>query len=344
MSTNDPSSRRLPPPLPAGSLYEFSSRSPVLTAVGVISIVVGGLSILASAIAVLCTLLAMFVASITSGTAASHPPLRFAAVTTHGLDDSARGQTINALQRVQPLTTSQHDSLDQLLAKAGRDIFPFVSPSSPDALSSKVRQAVTSSGLRQLAAPDGSSTSITYFSLNSGRVEIDDQHALFIPLDGTETSAITRGASEQPEAAITMLPPIAASSGTLYHAQLTTGLLMVVTESALSIAAGIFLIVAGVKMLRDRASARRLHLIYAIVKLPLVGSFTFAALYLLRAAEQRSRMAGASVPSALATSALPFAPGYALVVCVAITAAMYPIALLIVLNMRAARNYARSLR
>jgi hypothetical protein len=107
-------------------------------------------------------------------------------------------------------------------------------------------------------------------------------------------------------------------------------------EGAISLLMAIMLIVAGILILRQSAVARKLHLIYATVKIPLaiVGGIAYAAMM--------SQLVGGmgAAAGAAGTSWAFSIMGVAL----AVIGSLYPIALLITMNTRTVRDYYNSVR
>jgi hypothetical protein len=105
--------------------------------------------------------------------------------------------------------------------------------------------------------------------------------------------------------------------------------LMLVT-SLILMALAVYLLVCGILTLRQSMRARRLHLIYALVKIPLSVAAGVASAWVMRDM-MSSFGGGAATPTmgfALFTGAFPILIGCA-----------YPVALLIALNLRAVREY-----
>jgi hypothetical protein len=106
--------------------------------------------------------------------------------------------------------------------------------------------------------------------------------------------------------------------------------LMLVT-SLLSMALAVYLLVCGILTLRQSPRGRRLHLVYAFVKIPLSVAAGIASAWVARDMVLGMGGAGAGVPTmrlSLFTGVLPIVLGCA-----------YPVGLLIALNVRSVREY-----
>ncbi len=105
---------------------------------------------------------------------------------------------------------------------------------------------------------------------------------------------------------------------------------LVLGESVAALAMGILLIVAGAGIFRNSARSRRLHLIYAAVKIPLCVIATVGVMWLFEGFD-------AGVPaSSIATNWRQF------IMTVSIGGVIYPVILLIVLNLPSVRSYFRA--
>ncbi len=114
---------------------------------------------------------------------------------------------------------------------------------------------------------------------------------------------------------------------------------LIIIEDLLSIGLAIYLLVAGIMVLRQSASGRKLHLIFAVFKVPLAIAAGVGLTWLFTTF---LGAAGPGVPaSAAAAARTPFVMmgiGLSVIGCI------YPIALLIALNTRSLRNYYGSIR
>jgi hypothetical protein len=95
-----------------------------------------------------------------------------------GLETARRDMVIEQFARAQALSPVQRERLDQLLAKAGKEIFPF--GLSEQTLKSAVNEAGTLSGSGSIG---------NYYMLGSGKIEVYDDRAIFSPTDGQPVRA-----------------------------------------------------------------------------------------------------------------------------------------------------------
>lgn len=210
-------------PLPVVSLpYSYpvrSGRPGILTAVGVISIVVASFSILGSlydGIQLLSiNMMARFApmmappppappANVANPFPATNPTASSAkslVVTQRGLESSARAVVTNALGEMRFLTGPRIEQLDGLLAEAGQDMFDTnKTPLTGEDITSQVLANATGlSADPSVAGPDT-------FRTEKGRFELYDDHAVFYPLRGntvrvstltTSTAGLTSAQVEQ---------------------------------------------------------------------------------------------------------------------------------------------------
>jgi hypothetical protein len=199
-------------PIPVQPLYALpvkAGRPGILTAVGIVSIVVAASSVLGGLVTVLWAFSIMMVSLaariprppppttapllITPTTKPTTAPL--IRVGANGLDDNNRAIVLDTIEQIRPLSEARHKQLDRLLAKCGKQMFPIV----PGAdLERTVRTSINDSG--QTYSTDGNGAD--YFVLARGRLEINDTRALFDPLDGGEK---IRVADDQPDEDATAL-------------------------------------------------------------------------------------------------------------------------------------------
>jgi hypothetical protein len=112
-------------------------------------------------------------------------------------------------------------------------------------------------------------------------------------------------------------------------------MMLVLGEAAASLALAILLLVAGILVLRQSPTGRRLHLIYAGVKLPLAIAGGIGIVW-LAAGMANTFNSGTGGPP----GAPPQAIGWG--IALAVGGAIYPLALLIALNTRGVRDYYRA--
>ena len=90
-----------------------------------------------------------------------------------GVADAQRLTIEDALSRAQRLSAGQTRRLDQLLAKSGKDIFPF------GIATNTMQTAISESGTLS-----SNGATANYYLLASGKLEIYDDRAIFFPSDG----------------------------------------------------------------------------------------------------------------------------------------------------------------
>ena len=199
-----------PPPM-AGMTFPSTitpARPGILTAIGVISVIVGSLGTLAglwsvgslfafSRMVTVANVLARAGPGGGPAGAGASPAAVPAtapvgqggpevAVDEAGMDEVARRRVAEALSEVLFLSPPRLEQLDVLLAKSGRDIFPGLSAgATPDAIGNLVQGHGTSpSAGPNSAGPD-------YFRTRAGRVELYDDRAVFYPARGAEVVRVS---------------------------------------------------------------------------------------------------------------------------------------------------------
>jgi hypothetical protein len=223
-----------PPPMPVSPLgYDMAGgmrrgRPGIITAIGVISIVVAGLSGIFSLggvfyaftmftvskmpvpVPVPTTIPATGAGSSTTTPGAqgssladdgsSATPASGGVVTVGGvevnaaesedaLNDEQRQVVITTLSRMSGLSDGRQKHLDLLLSVAGKKVMPVAS--SPAITMQKIRANVTDVGILPSASGDGAGPN--YFLVGTGRLECYDDHAVFRP-DGS-TDVVSASAS-----------------------------------------------------------------------------------------------------------------------------------------------------
>ena len=169
------------------------ARPGLITAIGVISIVVASLSFVGSAFTVLqsagyymMSLMSSTVAAAqatATATAAVPPPVAMpeeSAAGPRGMESEERQAAVRELTRLRPMTPSRKRHLDAILASAGRDM-----------ATDRVTDSGTMEGMRSGEIPPD------YFVTPAGRLEVFNDRAVFYPIDRSPTVR----ASAPPEAA-----------------------------------------------------------------------------------------------------------------------------------------------
>jgi hypothetical protein len=119
--------------------------------------------------------------------------------------------------------------------------------------------------------------------------------------------------------------------------------ILTITEAALSLCLAVFLIIAGIWMLRDSPAAGRLHRIYVALKIPLIALAAIATWWTTSAVMSSVRTMTTIYP---ATAVMPTFGNMIAVIQAAVGAVfalLYPIALLIVLSTRTAKEHFNTL-
>jgi hypothetical protein len=192
----------LPPPLPVQPISygtPVSNRPGLITAIGVISIVVGSLALLFNGISGFWSFGMMMISSATQTAVARQAAAKqaTATVTTPGPVDPVsmpkpdRQTVLKGLSMHRPISPARREQLDALLVKFGRQIFKL---QGADLTVNVVQQNVTDSG-RLPDAKGGEGPD--FFAIGEGRIELADTYAKFVPGDGRETVRVS--ASEEGE-------------------------------------------------------------------------------------------------------------------------------------------------
>jgi hypothetical protein len=363
------------PPLPVAPLYYGTpprrGRPGLITAMGVMSIVVASLSGLASLWGVLGAF-GMFMMSRLpaipppapappavqttgsgGGTAVVGGMVVDPASAEDGLPEPHKSLVAEVLCRGKNVNEKRRRQIDLLLTVAGQKIFPFVRPGiSPQTIEANISE---SGRLPSVSAAPGP----YYFVVGSGRIEVYDDHALFRPdgsadvvsVTATEEAAPPSGQPSRPApsgarrtSTVVMTGPGGTSTVTtatrapMFRVNLVAaGLSM--GEALLSLGVAIYLLVIGILTLRDSRSARRLHWVYVWVKIPLVILAVIAGAWMMSGLMNSM----ATLPNAPGGPPPPTAAWGNVMVVYAIIGGMvalaYPIALIFVLRSRTAREY-----
>jgi hypothetical protein len=272
------------------------------------------------------------------------------------------------MNSIRPLTRAQQNNLSALLEFGGTKIFPFAAAGSPD--------ATTIRNITSSARPMGSRGSS--FTVGTGRLEIDDDRAVFIPSDGTAKieavavptpaeaaviAAANASAGAVPATRSSVSYGFSASSSvtvngkTVYQSTATrtppaavtmkfsrSGSIVMVIASVLSAMLAVMLIIGAVQVLRDSPRARRTHRVWALVKFPVIA-LDAVGTYLVYA----SMMGSMSATLASMPGGAPTMPNWANWVALATALAMtlfaliYPISVLIVFSTRRITQYYASI-
>lgn len=350
-----------PPPIPIAPL-PYSPPRPVrpglLTAVGVISLVLGGVGILASAGGVARALMygvlsKMSTMSATVVASRSFGPTRF---TAPPLSISADARTTtNALATLEPLTFDQKDQVVGLLAQQG-DWVLGTPQAGADWTADDARRMVRGHG-KVTATTDAGGGDAFYFQTDDGRLEVHDHFALFHPKGGPLlTSSVKRDPSGQlikapeTEAATdaagnptTAPSPAGASPAPVvmppFKFTVARGAVRLsVVAEALCLVVAIWLVVAGAQLLRDKPSGRTLHLWWAALKIPIIVLTGIASAWLTASTISSLAVASPANPAVRMNTAVTYI-GITSAVVFAGLQLIYPVAVLVVMNTPTAKQW-----
>ena len=196
--------------------YSVSNAKPgIITAVGIVSIVIGSLGMLVGLVSGLYAVGFTIAAAVTSRTTmtAATPAVpttglsaRIAAVETEvsateleatprGLPSPVRRMIVAGLTHKHLLNDEKQNRLHELLAKGGQEIFPAAA--SGRATATSIADDVTESA--ELPAGSGQTEGPIYFVVGTGKIELYDDHAVFFPThnasDRVEPIRVARGVS-----------------------------------------------------------------------------------------------------------------------------------------------------
>jgi hypothetical protein len=189
----------------------------------------------------------------------------------------------------------------------------------PGADSSKLRDAI-------VGAPPARNGGLLLYSENGG--------VMYLPPDAADNAPdsvahISFGVGGVPA---TTAPSAALSA---IASRMRLGGVLAALEALLSLGLAIYLLVIGILVFRFSRRGRRHHLIYAVLKLPLTVFFV-VCWTILTGNMVELTVARTSGMAAAAPTTMGLAIGFGLVAAVS---AIYPIALLVVLNTRTVREY-----
>jgi hypothetical protein len=309
-------------------------RPGLVTAIGVIDIVVAAATLLMS----LFLLLMSIGAAAQSGTPAAVPAATRTPPTVvteegtsgmRGLAPGVRSVVIATLRDVRSFSDIRAQHFDALLADAGQDVFPFdASQITPR----KVRGNLTDDG-KLISGND--SEGPEYFVLGNGRIELSDAQAVFFPSDGRPAvRASAGGISNDPSAVATTAAPAAIPPPPPVLRPRTNAAVAVLAllEALASLGLAVFLLIIGVLVFRSSPGGARQHRFYAIAKLALATFATFIWMWLWVDFAGGSAGRGGSIVLAIFGAAI------------GLSGAIYPIALLLALRSREVREYYDGIR
>ncbi len=182
----------LPQPLPPVPVQPIAYSTPVanrpglITAIGVISIVVASLGLMFNGIAGLQAFVMVMVSQASKAVATAQQATQAAAAPAPKIVDALsmpaeeRRTVVRGLEMHRAISDPRREQLDALLLKCGRQIFQL---SGPHLTVQVVQQNVNESG--QLPDAEGGEGP-DFFIVGRGRIELADDHAKFSPDNGAE--------------------------------------------------------------------------------------------------------------------------------------------------------------
>lgn len=344
-----------PPPVPVAMRAmpleyvqaSYARRPGIVTAIGVMSIVVGSLSVLTNFYFGLMSAGFMFVA----GAAGPMAP-RFTATGTvtvsgttatsessdttgamRGWPAPARDAAVGGLSELRPIPPARRALLDALLAECGQDVFPF---DASQVTAAQVKSNVSEHGV----LPAGTANAgADYFVTGNGRIDVSEREAAFVPADRRAdpvrvTPAGVGGAAPTTAAAAATLPAF----GNPFAGMSRWPFVVMLLEAIASFGLAIYLIVIGILVLRHSPKGARLHWAYVWIKILLAsaGAFAYAwmMMEMMRSVRQTIGAGAGGVAFPLPTFVFLF-----YVVFLWLISCAYPIGLIFTLRGRGVRAY-----
>ena len=236
--------------------------------------------------------------------------------------------------------------LDKLLAECGQDVLPF----DPAGLTpQKVAGIVNDSGeLPGVAGKRGN----TYYVVSTGRIEVADTHAVFSPTRGEK---IRVAADEieidpaMPPAGAPAAPPTvggtvtttvtpwgtsATSAATMRTYMITNGI-----GTLVNFVLALLLMTAGIMVLMNSQRGRRMHLIWAWLKLPAAIGLALVNWLIMKDTMSALATSGTPLPAIMTSMFATFSVVIGLVL-----ACAYPVVLLFVMRSKTINDYYSSVR
>ncbi len=165
----------------------------MITAIGVLSIVLGSLGIFGSGLGGLWTII---VATAVHTASFTMPPMSPAPMVVqqnvldstgdHGMELARRQIVLDGLTQVRPLTDQRRRLVDQLLQEDGKEIVLLPGDS---LTAGRVAANVSDSG--RLITSTGGDNGPDFFVVGTGRMEVADDHATFFASDGSPPVRVT---------------------------------------------------------------------------------------------------------------------------------------------------------
>lgn len=333
-----------PPPLPiplatlAYAPPPQNRRPGIMTAVGVISIVLASLSLLASLGGVFSNMAMLAMSRVTMpitivppGATTAKPSTE--TVTADGITVDPRGsadgmsfelcrKVIEAIDATRPMNQTRRKHLDLLLRNSGQKMFPLVT------------DATTVPDIRGKLSWRDTGPSIDYIYIPTGTIQVSDRFATFRPSgkgEVVQANAIGTPSSAPPAPARPMPFPFRVDP---------TATIIAMVESALSLLVAIVLLIGGILLIRNSPAYLRLHWIYIIAKIPLV--IVAAVASWMTSTAMMNSMASSMPPGATTPSLSGFMIIPAIVT--AIITMAYPVTLIFIFATRTAEAYYNDIR
>ncbi len=333
---------RIPRPVLPISFISPSShqrRPGVVTALGVISIIVAMLTSVACLVVIIWSF--VMLASAVSRTAPA--PVRSIPMQSQvktaapdlqedsldGLSKKKRGTVLLGLIRARSLAPQHMKQMDALLSRSGRLMFPSAGQNTDAKF---IRNNVTESGRLPSSKNPAGADGPTFYIIGTGRIEIYDDHAVFRPTGSSDVVSVRANEVDldrenQAPPVFSALPP---NTATVKEEKSLAAFLLF--EALAAGALAIYLFVAGILVLRSTLASRKLHWIYLCIKIPLALLAIAATARLWSAYREAARLNP--------TSDYGAEKGMAMGVLIATSLALlYPIALMVVLRSRGVKDY-----
>lgn len=368
-----------PPPLPVAPLAYDSVPRPwhpsIITAIGVLSIVIACFSALVSLYSSLASVgfymmsqVAIPPAAIQASAATLPSPTPVPTVTVggfpmdgndiaDGLAEQPRKNVMRVLEATVPLNEARVGQLDALMKFGGKLIFPSAADG---ATLQNIKANITESG--RMPGADGA-PGPQFFVVGTGKIEVYDDHAVFRPDGSADVISIT---APDPTAAPTTsqagstvsdlnsvtvqplgAPPVTITNpgaGPMFKINPLAGGASILA-SLVSLGLAVYLFVIGILTLKDSPSGAKLHWIYVLLKTPQVIISAIAGWWVA----QGFAASITTLATATGTPPPPVAPGFGNImatwaVIFAFIALAYPIGLIFALRSRTVREYYAAIR
>jgi hypothetical protein len=316
----------------------YQRRPGIVTGLGVASIVVAVLTAIACFVVMIWCFIMLANAASAPRTARMRPPVVMqntgkGAIAQaveedpiNGLSKAKRNMAMAGLTRARALTPPRVKQMNALLARAGRLMFPItVQGSSAKLVQSNVSESGILPGARGGDGPN-------FYIIGAGRIEVYDDHAVFRPTGSADVVSVNADEAKQEDDAVAMqmYTPTPATVVTVNEEKPFAIVLLI--EALASGALAIYLFVAGILVLRNVLSGRKLHWIYIWIKLPLALVAVAMTAWLWWQYGEAARLN----PGSTFTGEEGMAMG---VMIAAIFGLVYPLALMMTLKSRGMKDY-----